>query len=862
MVTEDYEHFPPDAEANIAAFVQRIKEMAPRVTQIYMDFSERKGQLVTRYSSYVYYLFSELFKLAKVIVPSDTSYMRVCHLDFESACKLMRINSDVSEDTWSILKLARLNAHTLHNIHFWSNREVAIYGLIRDSNDDKYEEYPRLRTLEIDVARVSALLHRSTFEGAIPFPSLQRLVVNSSYPFGDDVVFRGNGRTLEYLKAALYPELVKLLRRYDIFTRTSHPKLKCVDTRLLSSRLPNPFATATAYLRFVFSIVSGASVHVIAAAHLSFWEAVTLIKSLPLLSDLCTGNPALGEIPQGATEADLPEYAVVDHIENGSRQTFDGLKNAYVERSTLPMPLLWVCRNLREAVLARYCNNYQLFIRSKEWVKSEFYSWPYGLQDPGPTAHHLVKYLTIVTDIHTVFSGCASKILCQAPYNGCPFPKARSLVCNVYWSPPPPQQAGQDHSAIYPPKTEANIRAFALQVKQMAPMVDDIVVYPCYVSDDLHPAAGHLFGYLIAQLNQLASCVKYTSSFSNIPMLQHSGSLDGLVHFTYKKRNATDGTHELLTQLVRRNAPTLQVLEIKLFRVRDVADLVRDSDSGYTEYPCLKTLKLNVWMNMDESPLSVADGVVLFPALRHLSILGDYPFDDDVLFRGNSAILEYLSIMPAHETCQIICEHKVFTPTSHPKLQCVKVEWLPDYMEYGFDLFVECLQFVLGIAPGASVRSIADLRDREWIPLTLNLLADHVLMQILYLPDTRLLLSDVIGLIKSLSLLSDLLCESTRLDVSDEGFASEEFAAQLNLLSDLKRERFRCWRLGHSERDSLEDTAMCVLTVALACPNFNHVALPKSVHTEFMTMLEETIEMDRFKQDTPRLRRLLFNREV
>ncbi|KAJ2866595.1 hypothetical protein GGH94_001402 [Coemansia aciculifera] len=128
----DYEHFPPDAEANIAAFVQRIKEMAPRVTQIYMDFSERKGQLVTRYSSYVYYLFSELFKLAKVIVPSDTSYMRVCHLDFESACKLMRINSDVSEDTWSILKLARLNAHTLHNIHFWSNREVDIYGLIRD----------------------------------------------------------------------------------------------------------------------------------------------------------------------------------------------------------------------------------------------------------------------------------------------------------------------------------------------------------------------------------------------------------------------------------------------------------------------------------------------------------------------------------------------------------------------------------------------------------------------------------------------------------------------------------------------------------------------------------------------------------
>ncbi|KAJ2065118.1 hypothetical protein GGI17_000529 [Coemansia sp. S146] len=434
---EDYEHFPPDAEANIAAFVQRIKEMAPRVTQIYMDFSERKGQLVTRYSSYVYYLFSELFKLAKVIMPSDTSYMRVSYLDFKFACKLVRIDSNVAKDTWSILKLARLNAHTLQNIHFWSNREVDISGLIRDSNGDKYEEYPCLRTLEIDIARVSALSHRSKSEGAIPFPSLQRLVVSSSYPFGDDVVFRGNGCTLEYLKAALYPELVELLKRYDVFTRTSHPKLKCVDTRLLSSHLPNPFATATAYLRFVFSIAPGASVHVIAglpgygkdlspvlsilgdytniqalsfpAVHLSLWEAVTLIKSLPLLSDLCTGNPALGEIPQGATEADLPEYV---------RSTY------------APM--------------------------GKRFRRLLFNGWP------------------------------------------------RSLVCNVYWSSPPPQQVGQDHSAIYPPNTETNIRAFAQRVKQMAPMVGEIVVHPCYVSDDLHPAAGHLFGYLPALSETIA----------------------------------------------------------------------------------------------------------------------------------------------------------------------------------------------------------------------------------------------------------------------------------------------------------------------------------------------------------------------
>ncbi|KAJ2027106.1 hypothetical protein GGH92_006126 [Coemansia sp. RSA 2673] len=297
----------------------------------------------------------------------------------------------------------------------------------------------------------------------------------------------------------------------------------------------------------------------------------------------------------------LKVSAVVDHIENGSRQTFDGLKDTHLERSTLSVQLLWVCHNLREVVLARYCNNYQLFIRSKEWVKSEFYSLPYGVQDPGPAAYHFAKHLTIVTDLHTVFSGGASEILCQAPYNGCPFPKARSLVCNVYWS-PPPQQVGQEYSAIYPPNTEANVRAFAQRVKHMAPMVDDIVV-PLL--------SGHLFGYLIAQLNQLASRVKYTSGFSDVPMLLHSGSIDGLVHFTYEERNSTDSTNGLLMQLVRRNAPTLQRLDIKLARVSDMTGLIQNGGCDYTEYPCLKTLKLNVWYYMDKSLLSVADGVVL-----------------------------------------------------------------------------------------------------------------------------------------------------------------------------------------------------------------------------------------------------------
>ncbi|KAJ2394513.1 hypothetical protein GGF41_008915, partial [Coemansia sp. RSA 2531] len=101
-------------------------------------------------------------------------------------------------------------------------------------------------------------------------------------------------------------------------------------------RMPNPFATVAEYMQFVLTIAPGALVRLIPdltkypECHtpalsmlkdhgciqvlslpdtcLSLWEAISLIKSLPLLSDLYTLPSTIGELPQGVSMAMLPEY--------------------------------------------------------------------------------------------------------------------------------------------------------------------------------------------------------------------------------------------------------------------------------------------------------------------------------------------------------------------------------------------------------------------------------------------------------------------------------------------------------------------------------------------------------------------------
>ncbi|KAJ2432107.1 hypothetical protein GGF41_000207, partial [Coemansia sp. RSA 2531] len=166
------------------------------------------------------------------------------------------------------------------------------------------------------------------------------------------------------------------------------------------------------------------------------------------------------------------------------------------------------------------------------------------------------------------------------------------------------------------------------------------------------------------------------------------------------------------------------------------------------------------------------------------------------------------------------------------------------------------LKFGYGIAPGAPVRSIvADGFMDKVITQNIPLLGSDSNIQYLSLSHTSLSFWDVVTLVKSLPLLSDLHTGSSGIVVLPQGITEEKLPEYLREKYAPMGERFRCWHL--SSADYPMQVVISVLLLALICPNFDHAAVGYTRSQLFMEILERQIYMPGFKQYAPRLKRLL-----
>ncbi|KAJ2752594.1 hypothetical protein GGI19_003727, partial [Coemansia pectinata] len=256
------------------------------------------------------------------------------------------VNIDIMADSMEpIAQLARQSAETLQSLCIETRGRGDISGLIQSAHGD-YIEYSQLRVLRLNHCSDSSDVDRPVFPGAVPFPYLRLLSITDSYPFADDVVFRRNAATLEYLDIRLERNAALLLMTYNVFTCTSHPRLQYVKTRTVGDIASYSFAASTSYLKLSLGIAPSAamraikglssntevvsallqlgqlnSIQVLALpdTQLDLLDAITIIESLPLLSDLHTMSPILGSFPAGAVVDKLPVYVLSKYAPIGQR---------------------------------------------------------------------------------------------------------------------------------------------------------------------------------------------------------------------------------------------------------------------------------------------------------------------------------------------------------------------------------------------------------------------------------------------------------------------------------------------------------------------------------------------------------------
>ncbi|KAJ2086322.1 hypothetical protein GGI16_006623 [Coemansia sp. S142-1] len=207
---------------NISEFVKRVKQMAPKLYEIEIEY---------RMSGLEDYPKRGVFELLLVQLIQLGPRLVLKHLQFNIAARLpVDIVSDLvhidieSSGIRHIAHLARQNAATLQTFIM----KTQGYGLASElikSVDGGYVCYPRLRVLKLSHPADIEQYKCPPLPGAMPFPNLQRVKIAGCYPFGDDVLFRGNAAKLESLVIETRLEDITMLIKSGVFTPTSHPKL-------------------------------------------------------------------------------------------------------------------------------------------------------------------------------------------------------------------------------------------------------------------------------------------------------------------------------------------------------------------------------------------------------------------------------------------------------------------------------------------------------------------------------------------------------------------------------------------------------------------------------------------------------------
>ncbi|KAJ2492301.1 hypothetical protein IWW37_001613 [Coemansia sp. RSA 2050] len=542
---------------------------------------------------------------------------------------------------------------------------------------------------------------------------------------------------------------------------------------------------------------------------------------------------------------------VVDHIACTGFQVNDSSDDPE-EQAELQMPLLWVCRNFRAIVYSHFCRSYELRLGSDMGVvESTRASWPSSLEQADYQTRHLAKDLQIEVDVWSIYSGKSSGLLSWLPGNDLVFPLVRSL--SFYFV---PQLRKKRKAATDIHSAEANISEFVKQVRRMAPLANNIKVETGSFSYDVHPSSCHHFTSLVSQLYRLDNRVVRSSLSCTVPFWEQHDLLNSVTYSGPQDYNA----NESILQLVRRNAPVLQALDMSL-EASDIPGLVRDtSGDGYVCYPRLHKLNLTMLSSCTDTQRPKFTGATPFPVLQWLQISDEYPFGDDTPFRNNAATLEVLKINIDTEAVATFSRCNLFTTISHPKLQCVMTGLLPGLVQGCFGSGDACMRFILDMAPNASVREIVSIESDQGLSAALPLLHDYTRIQVLELPNTYVTLWDTIALAKSLPFLWDLRTMAPTLGTIPTGTTLLKLPMHVLSTYGTTNERFRCWNLNTTQSGIPKDTARCVLLLALICPSLDFVIPPISRHASFAFQLKKLLATSGFKQHKPRLQRLLTDR--
>ncbi|KAJ2023108.1 hypothetical protein IWW57_004255, partial [Coemansia sp. S610] len=404
----------------------------------------------------------------------------------------------------------------------------------------------------------------------------------------------------------------------------------------------------------------------------------------------------------------------------------------------------------RELSLVVDDKNSSVYVSCPKWAKS--FKLPIS-------AITFVRRLSIRVSMHAIEAGLASRLLREYMGKEAHFPLANKLAltaldCSVVSDLPADEAIGNacDFAQLLSKITELPTATMEIEYSR--------------IDGYYHVFYEEIFGALV---NSLSSRTKDLVVNLDVLRLKLRPTMENISTISSLKVNFYKGV-DLRAQLVHRCASSLKSLYVIS---NDEKALFYGVDGNTVVYPNVQDLTVIAYVPDSPNGRLLVPDAVPFPKLKTLEVFLEYPYGDDVLFRGNSGTLESLTIWADKETVEMLNS----SPAFGNKFTSLRKLAIANKDDFGYDTLVpkEAMARFLGTLVG-SVRSL-DLAS----PISVGGLISAVRprrscdnIQVLKIGQVNLTAVSILGLLQELPALAKLTCAIYDLGSELEHVATEE----------------------------------------------------------------------------------------
>ncbi|KAJ2028284.1 hypothetical protein IWW57_002231, partial [Coemansia sp. S610] len=412
---------------------------------------------------------------------------------------------NVSNSAFS--RLAYLNAGTLKTLEILLT-EVDWLDLIFGDTDDPVV-YANLASLKLEIGEIPYGITWAAIEAVEPFPVLATLELSGGYPFADDLLFRGNGGTLQNLCLPFSALCRNALGRFNVLRRSAVTRMNSIrideavdaDQAFLIENADFAFEQQVHHiLEVAYSLVLPSDPEEYRLYHSLLSAPKAAILQRLDFGDLVFSASGLFEVV--AALPSLSTHTILEYLEGYPRGHVGPTTARYFDRKAVLAPLLLVGEHWCTAALAAICETCELrFIRRRNAIKVTFPAWPDGAPYLEYYKTPFVRRVIVSANLwDDLCDGAFSWTISMSQYENLVFPSATTLL--LYFSRPANSHLVNTHRSWYEPATnDWRVTEAAQSLLRLVPDVAHVSVQVCSISDK-EPHFVQFYNRMIVELCQ------------------------------------------------------------------------------------------------------------------------------------------------------------------------------------------------------------------------------------------------------------------------------------------------------------------------------------------------------------------------